>query len=63
MEWNELQTAWQTYKAMQSLDVISERQLDNIIEQELPTRSVQAKAPIFTYLLAHTVLLLICQSC
>ncbi len=63
MEWNELQTAWQTYQAMQGLDVIPERQLNNIIERELQSSRVQVKTPLLKYVLAHTLLLLICQSC
>ena len=63
MEWNELQTAWQTYQAMQRLDGIPEKQLNNIIDRELQSSRAQVKTPILQYVLAHTLLLLICQSC
>lgn len=63
MEWNELQTAWRTYQAVQRLDVIPERQLNSIIEKELGSGRVKIKVPLLKYVLAHTVLLLICQSC
>ena len=63
MEWNELQTAWRTYQAMQRLDAIPERQLNSIMERELGSKRAEVKVPLLKYVLAHTVLLLICQSC
>ena len=63
MELNELKPAWQAFKAMQRFDVISERQLNYIITQEQHKSTVKAKMPMVKYVLAHTLLLLICQSC
>lgn len=63
MELNELKPAWQTFKAMQSLDLISDRQLDGIIGREQPMNITKTKIPMAKYVLAHTLLLLICQSC
>lgn len=63
MELNELKPAWQAFKAMQKSDVISEEQLNNVIEQELLSNRFKASPPVFKYVLAHTLLLLICQSC
>lgn len=63
MELNELKPAWQAYQAMQSLDAISERQLNYMMAEEPHTNTTKVKVPMFKYVLAHTLLLLVCQSC
>ena len=63
MELNELKPAWQAFKTMQSFDVISEKQLNYIMAKEPHTNTAKAKMPMVKYVLAHTLLLLICQSC
>ncbi|MBX2874263.1 MAG: hypothetical protein KTR30_19240 [Saprospiraceae bacterium] len=63
MELNELQSAWQTFKATQNLDTISEKEISQLIHQDQMSRRKRNYALFFKYSMVHTLLLFICQSC
>ena len=63
MKLDNLRSAWAHFKAVQKLDMISEKELNDMIEQDTVKHRKRLRPSMLKFSLIHTCLILICQSC